>query len=510
VSILGVDVGTSGLKAVAFRVEDGAALASAQRAYRSTCPRPGWMELDPGLVWSGFEGAVREVGRAPALHRDPIAAMALSVSCDEVVPVAADGHALARCIMAPDVRGADDLDQLTALLPDAGELYRRTGLPISPIHPVARIHWTGRHDRPVAAAAARWLGWAELLLAHLGLPAVTDETTAGRWLAYDVRAEAWMPEVLAAFDIVGRVPEVISSGSPIGRLGPAAEGLGLDASVLVVAGAYDQVCAALGAGLGVPGDIVVGTGSWENTTLVLDAPLGDAARERGITWGPFPGGRHCALIMNPGGGAAVRWFREQLGQPDGAGDEPAPVGGVEAGEPPARAGWAADLDDQPLFLPHLAGSLSPWRDPAARGAFVGLTLRTTREVLYASVLEGITFELRLNLESLPGVSPLRPPIRNTGGGSRAPEWVQLKADVLGLPVARMAQAEPGCQGAAILAAVGAGLFREPTAAQQAWCRPDTIVQPDRVQQAHHESRYQLYRQLYPAIRGIREGQDAAR
>ncbi len=135
---------------------------------------------------------------------------------------------------------------------------------------------------------------------------------------------------------------------------------------------------------------------------------------------------------------------------------------------------------------------------------MGLTLRTTRESLYRSILEGITFELRLNLEDLPGAPALRPPVRNTGGGARAPEWVQLKADVLGMPVATMAEAEPGCQGAAMLAGVGAGLFPRPAVAQDAWCRPDAIVEPDPHGQVQREGRYRLYRQLYPAIRDIRE------
>ena len=515
-SLLGVDVGTSGLKAVAFRADDGIALASAHRQYQSSYPQPGRMELDPELVWAAFVDAVREVAAAPPVRRDRVVAMALSVSCDEVVPVAADGHALAPCIMAPDTRGADEVEELTALLPDAAVLYARTGLPVSAIHPVARIHWVRRHDPPLAAAASRWLGWGELLLSRLGLPAVTDETTAGRWLAYDVTAGAWMPEVLAALDISSAVPEVVAPGARIARLGAAAERLGLDADVIVVAGAHDQVCAALGAGLAEPGDVLVGTGSWENTTLVLDHPLGAAARERGITWGRFPGGRFSALIMNPGGGAVVRWFVAQLGEPRARREPPggasaggagaASAGGASAGS--VSPGTDADLDALPLFLPHLAGSLAPWRDPGSRGAFVGLTLRTTRESLYRSILEGITFELRLNLEDLPGAPALRPPVRNTGGGSRAPEWVQLKADVLGMPVATMAEAEPGCQGAAILAGVGAGLFPGPAVAQEAWCRPDRTIEPDPHGLVQREARYQLYRQLYPAIRGIREWPDA--
>ena len=108
-------------------------------------------------------------------------------------------------------------------------------------------------------------------------------------------------------------------------------------TVLVVAGATDQVCAALGAGLAGRETSLVGTGSWENTTVILDQPLGDTARERGVTWGRFPGGRYSALIMNPGGGAVVRWFREQLGEP-GTPDAADPRGSHEPGHPRDRCG----------------------------------------------------------------------------------------------------------------------------------------------------------------------------
>lgn len=494
-SVLGIDVGTSALKAVAFRTDDGRALASARRTYEARHPRPGWMELDAEFVWLAFVDAVRQVADTAPVRGDPVTAMALSVSCDEVVPVAADGRALAPCIMAPDTRGSDELETVAALLPQAAELFARTGLPLAPIHPVARIEWLGRHDPELVAATRRWLGWGELLLGRLGLPAVTDETTAGRWLAYDVVRRAWMPGVLVALGISSAVPEVAAPGTAVARLGSAGAQLGLAPHVQVVTGAYDQICAALGAGLAEPGDIVVGSGTWENTTVVLERPPGEAARERGLTWGRYPGGRFSALIMNPAGGAAVRWFREQLGEPV---DEH-----VETSSSAGPGACGEELDAVPLFLPHLAGSLAPWRDPASRGAFVGLTLRTTREALYRGLLEGIVFELRLNLEGMPDAPVLRPPIRNTGGGSRSPMWVQLKADVLGSPVATMEEPEPGCLGAAMLAAVGAGLLPDTRTAQSAWCRLLRVVEPDPRRMHAHAARFDRYRQLYPAIHGIR-------
>ena len=495
-SLLGVDVGTSALKAAAFRAVDGTPLANARRAYAAKYPAPGRMELDPELVWGAFVEAVREVTADPQVNHDPVTALALSVSCDEVVPVDHTGAVLAPCIMAPDTRGADLLDVVAALLP-ASDIYARTGIPLAPIHPLVRICWYQRHEPAIAHSAARWLGWGELLLTRLGLPPVSDETTVGRWLAFDVVDRAWMPSVLEAMGISSAIPSVVAPGTWIAVLGAGGELVGLGPNVVVVAGAFDQICTAIGSGLNEPGDVVVGSGTWENTTVVMADPLGDEARDRGVTWGRYLGDRFAALIMNAGGGSIVQWFREQLGQPE---DDARPESGARGTD-----GTPAQRSDRPtslLFLPHVAGSLAPWRDPASKGAFVGLTLGTTHDELFRAVLEGITFELRLNLEPLPDGPSLRPPIRNTGGGSRSRRWVQMKADVLGMPVATMDTEEPGCLGAAILAGVGSGMLADVESAQRDWCRSAHVVEPDPAAQELYDERFILYRELYPSIRRI--------
>ena len=228
-------------------------------------------------------------------------------------------------------------------------------------HPsLARIAWYRRHEPAIAAAATRWLGWGELLLGRLGLPTVTDENTAGRWLAFDVVERRWMTRVLEplGLDTGSALPSVVPVGTAIATLGPSVS-LGLGPATVIVAGASDQVCTAIGAGLDEPGDIVVGSGTWENTTLVLEHPLGEAARQRGITWGRYVDERFAAMVMNPGGGSVVRWFREQ----------------VANGTREKLGGTPTSL----LFLPHVAGLTAPWRDPHRRAPSSGLPCATGRQ-----------------------------------------------------------------------------------------------------------------------------------
>ena len=496
-SLLGIDVGTSAVKVAAFRADDGAPLAIATVSYRATFPAPGRVELDPDLVWSAFLEATLAVASDPAVRRDPVRALSFAASCDEVIAIDATGAPLGPCIMASDTRGGDEIDAVRAIIPEL-ESYRRTGLPLATIHPLARILWYQRHEPEIAARAVRWLGWVEFLLMRLGLPVVTDETTAGRWLAYDLPERRWWPQALAAAGLDElALPNVLPPSSVIGDLGSAATRLGLQPGVVVAAGAFDQICAAIGAGLSEPGDVFVGSGSWENSVVVLDHPLGDAARDRGITWGRYVADRYAGLIMNPAGGSVLRWFLEQFGRDvidsaQASGADPYPALLSSLPPEPAHA----------IFLPHLQGSLAPWRDPGSKGAVVGLTLATTREELLRAVLEGITMELRLNLEPLPGGPSLGGPIRNTGGGARSPEWVQLKADVLGRPIATVTVNEPGCLGAAILAGVAQGTYSSVQTAQDRLCRLARIVEPDPAARAHYDARFALYRTFYPTVRAL--------
>ena len=496
-SLFGIDVGTSAVKVVAFAPDTGSTLASARAAYPSDHPAPGQMELDPEQVWTGLVDAVRSVGASDAVQRDPVAALALSVSCDEVIPVDDTGRSLGPCIMAPDTRGADVIAEIRDRIP-VTDLYRRTGLPLLPLYPLARILWYRKHQPDTARAATRYLGWGEFILTRLGLPAVTDETTAGRWLAYDVVAQGWMHDLLGELSVPPTLlPAVVAPGEVIGALpGEASTMLGLRGHPVVVAGAFDQICAAVGAGLRAPGDVVVGTGTWENTTIVAERPLGDLGLERGATWCPYVSpGHYAVLVMNAGGGSVVRWFRDQFAAPEtraamAAGHDPYDLLLRVVPEQPTRL----------LFLPHLQGSHAPWRDPDSKGALLGLTLATTRGEIVRAVLEGITYELRLNLEGLTAELRIRPPIRNTGGGARSKTWVQLKADVLGVPVCPVDAREPGCLGAAILAGVGAGAYPSVSAGQERVCRTTTPVDPDPDRHHFYEDRFALYRELYPRLR----------
>jgi xylulokinase len=328
-------------------------------------------------------------------------------------------------------------------------------------------------------------------MTRLGVSPIADHTSASRWLLMDLDQLGWSPEILEAAEVLpALLPAIAPSGSEIGTVaGGVAEATGLQPGAAIVTGGYDQACATLGAGARSFGDTVVGTGTWEVLTSLVDVPTGKAATERGAATGAFAlPGQRCAYALNPGGGSIVDWYRDRFRQ------DTQPVSDLidEMPESPAPV----------LSLPHFQGSGTAWADPESRGAVLGLSWATTGPDLLLSLLEGITFELRANLELLEAAGARIGTIRNTGGGARSARWVQLKADVLGRPFETVDVDEPGCLAAACLAGAGIGRLASADAAIAGFVHVARRFEPDTPRTERYAERYALYRRLYAALAPI--------
>ena len=253
-----------------------------------------------------------------------------------------------------------------------------------------------------------------------------------------------------------------------------------------------------------PGDAVVGTGTWEALTILTAAPASGARlRTAGYASGCYVAGDlYYCLASNPGGGSVLRWFRDAFGQPE---LELASRDGLDAFDLIMR-----QVPDDPtgmLVLPHFEGSYTPWMDPASVGAILGLRLSTTRGQVVKALLEGITFELMENIIRLEEAGVAVGDLRATGGGSRSPVWLQLKADITGRPVSRVAVSEAGCLAAAILAGVGTGAFSSIHETLAHLIRvTETYYPRPHVHEAYQEP-FAMYRKLYAALRPLVLEQD---
>jgi xylulokinase len=415
-------------------------------------PEPGHWEVDVFESRDAFWSALKAVAADSAVVADPPVAISFSSSGREVFPVAADGTPLGRCLMTPDVRG-DDVAAETAARRSPEEWFRLTGHVPRRMDPVNRALWW-RRTHPAVVAKTRWfMNWHEYYALLLSGRPVVDWSDAGTWATYDISTGGWSAERIAETGVdPAWLPEVQPNASPIGPILPhvAAE-VGLPADTRIVTGAYDTYAAAVGSAAVDPGVIALSAGTWHsfNTPVTIGWPV-DLVHD-GMNVFPHPGPTGFGiLVTNPNGMSVIDWTRALTHLSIADLDE----GLAKASPGPGHV--FADPGFTPL--PHVAATAG------FGGVLSGLTLATTPIDIVRAVMEGIACQFALTLDLLRSHAIVPTLIRATGGGAKSAWWLQLKADVTGVPVEVVAQDEPGAFGAAILAGVGAGVYESVSAA----------------------------------------------
>jgi sugar (pentulose or hexulose) kinase len=444
-SLIGIDLGTSAIKVVAYSA-DGGSLASAHETIPAHHPEPGHFEVDVTESRAAFRAALASVAADPVLRNDPVVAISFSSSGREVFPVGEDGTPIGRCLMTPDTRG-DDVAAETAARRSAEDWFRLAGLVPRRMDPVNRALWWRRTDPGVAARARWFMNWHEYYALLLSGRPVVDWSDAGTWAVYDVASAGWSAERIAETGIDARwLPEVQANATPIGPILPAmAAEFGLPATTLIVTGAYDNFAASVGSAAVDPGIVSLTCGTWHSYNVPIAAGWPVDLVHDGMNVYPHPGPTGFAIMVtNPNGMSVVDWARGILNM-----SIPALEEGL-AGVGPGPGYVFADAAFTPL--PHVTAG------PGFGGTFHGVTLAATPLDVVRALLEAIACEFANSLELLRhhGIAPEL--IRATGGGSKNAWWLQLMADVTGLPIEVVAEGEPGSLGAAILAGVGAGVY----------------------------------------------------
>lgn len=498
-SLAGVDIGTSSSKGIVIDAA-GTQLGEARSGYELDLTPGGGYELPSGRVEQAARSVIAELAALASGAGDPIAAISFSVSGNEATPLDASGAAVRSTIMAMDGRGMDVVEWWEREL-GPERVYEITGIPVHPMHPLVRMMWMREHEPDLFARVERFLCWQELIALRLGAEPIIDQSMASCTMAYEIEAGAWSEEMLARSGIDPALfPAIAPTGTPIGEVGSGpAEELGLDPGVVVVSGGYDQPMAALGAGQLRPGDAGISSGSWEALLVVIDRPL-DGARALGsgyVSSRYVTDGSFYTVANNAGGGSVLRWFRDTLGQEELRRQL---RDGTDAFE--LLIAQASERPTGILVTPHFAGSYNPWMDTGATGAVVGLTLATSRGELIKAVLEGVTFELRENLERLEAAGVECDELIASGGGARSEAWLQLRADITGKPVRAVAVDECGCLAAACAAGVGIGAFAEIGEPIAELVKTRSFHEPDLANKAVYDEIFAEYQKVYPAIRDI--------
>jgi xylulokinase len=494
-SLIGLDIGTTGCKAIVFSGE-GAILGQGAREYSILTPHPNWAEQDAEQVWALAWDALSEA--IASAGDDPPQALALSCQGEAVIPVDENGKALRPAILGMDTR-TDAENAWLAERFGAENLFSRTGMPLHTINTLPKLLWLQRHEPEIWKTAHQFLLYEDFLLRRLGNRAAISHCLASRTQMYDLERRDWADDILAECDI-GRerlAPLAPADGGVVGELRQGLrKKLKLNRGVFLVSGGHDQACAACGSGVVEPGLAMVSTGTAEVVEVAMDAPtLDESLREGNISiYRHVVPGLYLAMTLNHSGGLLLRWFRDTVCQ-------------WEREQAQASGGDAYDviLADAPvgptdlMVLPHFSGSGTPWLDTSSKGAILGLTFATSRPILAKAVLEGLTFELRINLDLLREAGININELHAVGGGARSPLWLQLKADICQVPLRVPQVTEAACLGGALLAGVAAGVYPDIASAVAQTVHLERRIEPQPNSVSAYDTRHQLYQQVYPTL-----------
>jgi xylulokinase len=462
IALVGLDVGTTGVKALALSPA-GEVLARAERDYPLSAPRPGWSEQDPEDWWRASEEALAAVGAERA------AGIGFSGQMHGLVALDEADRVIRPAILWNDQRtGAEcaEIEERVGL----ERLIALTGNRALTGFTAPKLLWLRNHEPESYARIRHVLLPKDYVRLRLTGERAIDVADASGTLLFDVAARRWSDEVLAALEIPGEwLPDVHES--------PA------------VAGAGDQAAGALGVGVDRPGAVSVVLGTSGVVFAVLPAFRADPQARVHVFCHAVSGTWHAMGVMLSAAGS-LRWFRDRL----------APTAAY--GELTGEAEQVAPGADGVLFLPYLTGERTPHADPDARAAFVGLEARHGRGALVRALLEGVAYGLRDSLELLLGLGVQPEAGRASGGGARSRLWLGIVASVLGLPLELTAVEEGAAFGAALLAGVAAGVFDDVHEAVETCVRVRDRIEVNEAWRDVYERGYARFRAAYPALRPL--------
>ena len=483
---LGVDIGGTGAKCVAFR-DDGEQLALSYIEYPNP---PGKVNLEPEVLASSVLHVIRECVEALP-DRSEVAAITVSSFGESFVPVDREGKALSDIIMYFADSSSGEFDNLVAKV-GAEKFMKIARTMPDASYSLAKMLYTVRTaPRPV---------WKFLLIAgyicyRLCGVAATDVSLACRTLLYDVEQGCWSRELLDAAELsVDQMPEVYETGSDLGPLLPrVAEKLGLSASVRVVIGAHDQIVNALACGVLEPGDAMDGTGTTECIEPLFSA-IPEEARftQENYACVPYLDGRgYVTYAYNLSGGMVVRWYRDQLALHlrDQAKQEGVSVYDILNRVCPEEPG-------ELIVLPYLQGmGGTPDIAPDVRGVFWGVSMHTGLAEIYRAILEGLTFEMAYNLEHLEryGTAPRR--LYACGGGARSRVWLQIKADIWNREILPVETEETGALGSAILGFAAVQGVKDRCEMAKKFVRVGAPIRPNPAHVEIYREKFERYKHL---------------
>lgn len=493
---LGLDIGTSGVKAILVAT-GGDVVAATTTPLTLSTPRPGWAEQHPDDWWKATIDSVRGV-----LAQRPnasVASIGISGQMHSSVFLDRAGQVVRPALLWCDGRTTAECAEITQRAGGEERLRDWVRNPALEGFTLPKVLWLRNHEPEAYARVATILLAKDFIRYRLTGVLAAEPSDASGTLMFDPARLQWSDEILQATGVPRTLlPDVGGSAEILGRVtAAAAQATGLPTDTPVVGGGADNACGAAGVGVITPGDAVASWGTSGTVLAPTDKPFVDPRLRAHTFCHVVPGIWYVMGVVLSAGGAFA-WYRDQFARELTVGAD-AKLDAEAASVPPGAEGVT--------FLPYLQGERTPHRDAAARGAFLGLSLAHSRAHLTRAVLEGIAYALRDSLSILQELDLSPSHLLLTGGGAKSPFIRRLQADVYGVPVSTVNREEGPAYGAALLAAVGVGAFPDLAAAARATLTRGASEWPDSQAHREYQAAYDRYRASYRTATTRQDGQD---
>ena len=495
--LLGIDIGTSACKVAIFN-KSGQVMASASGDYPVYYPREGWAQQKPDEWWSAVCGAIRECLKMGNIFGEQIAGIGIDGQSWSAIAIDREGNVLTDTPIWMDTRAQEICDRLNNEI-GSENIFQVAGNSLQPSYTTAKILWY-KENLPEVYGRIYKILQSNSFIAYRLTGAVTQDLSQGYGLhCFNMRTGSWDENMCVKLGIpVEFLPEIVPCDEVIGTVTEEAAIMsGLEAGIPVVAGGLDAACGTLGAGVIHPGETQEQGGQAGGMSICIDTYKADPSLILGFHVVP---GRWLLQGGTTGGGGVMRWFEREFADYERERQKKTGMSSLEqlneiAGETPAGS-------EGVVFLPYMSGERSPVWNPYAKGVFYGLDFAKTKGHMVRACMEGVAFSLRHNLEVAEAAGAKAEILRAMGGSANSLLWTQIKADVTGKTIVVPASDTATTLGAALLAGVGVGFYKDYEEAVSMTVKETRRHEPDLSNKEIYDKTYCTYRNLYESLKNM--------
>ncbi|MDD6478581.1 MAG: FGGY family carbohydrate kinase [Oscillospiraceae bacterium] len=488
----GLDVGTTGCK-IALYSDESQLLRTYYKEY-DVIRNNGQHEIN----FADVRGGVLELLKM-AVKDYKVEALGITSFGETFAMLDENDNILAPSMLYTDPRGEAECKELCDVLGEE-RLTLLTGVKPHPMYSISKIMWHKNNNPEAFSKCKRILLGEDFIVYSITGKAQIDYSLAARTAAFDIEKKCWIEEIFNEAGVdASLMSEPVPAGTEAGVTTAEIKNiLGIDYDITIVNGCHDQVAGMIGSGIFETYQAMDGTGTVECIPVILNQkPTDINFYEGGYSVVPYLGGQYACYALSFTGGATLKWFRDNFAELE-----------WKAAENEGKNVYAeldSKVSDKPtgiLVLPHFAGAATPYMDNDSKAAFIGVTLETTKYDLYKALMEGTSYEMLLNFNTMKAMTGEIEEIRATGGGATSDVWLQIKADILDTEITALSCKEVGAAGTAALAGLAVGVFTELNKAVEKMAPVRKVFKSTAENVSIYNELYKKYANLYGAVKGL--------